>query len=298
MHSEVVALKKQLDHAYSRNRLPVAFIDESYRAESEGFPFYLVSAVVIDFIHVAKIRDLCHKISEESWWHTTAAYQNKWTEKIEGFLGLLAKDPITNVSSIQMEIPNNNLEHARRECLHQISKYLELLGCGLVVIEGRQSQSARRADTSVFSVAAGQNYISKHLKLIQSTPSVEQLLWLPDILSWSLRRFFAVNDARWISRLDGSVSLIDGSGSQYFKSQNVISEISSKKKRPQRAAAKSCDPEKPIDSENEGISRSSGLIMPQDFQTLQHFPQALGQVISPPIDPATLSAWLKSRFPK
>jgi len=44
----------------------------------------------------------------------------------------------------------------------------------------------------------------------------------------------------------------------------IICSDEENKKRPQLAVAKSCGPEKPIDSENEGVSRSSGLIMPQD----------------------------------
>jgi len=298
MHSEVVALKKQLDHAYSRNRLPVAFIDESYQSEREGRPFYLTSASIVNPELIIECRASCFELAEGSWWHTTVAFQDGKRKSIAGFLNHLKITDIENFSCIQLDIKDNDLEHARRECLLQLSKKLEEFGCGLLVIERRQNQSARRSDTAVFSAAASHGYISKHLRLIQSTPSIEKLLWLPDVLSWSLRRHLAVNDSSWISMLDGDLTIIDASRQNSAVSGIEFGADVRKMKRPQLAVAKSCGPEKPIDSENEGVSRSSGLIMPQDFQSLQHFPQALGQVIWPPIDPATLSAWLKSRFPK
>ena len=265
MHSEIVSLKEHLENAYVRNKKPVAFIDESYQSEREGHPFYVISATVFTADQLDEYRQICIDIANGLWWHTTTAFQNRQNLDIQNFIRLLTSSEIANVGSIQFEILNNDLEHARRQCLIQISRYLEVSGCGLIVIERRQNQSARRSDTSLFSAAAGQAFISKHLRLIQSTPSAEQLLWLPDILSWSLRRHFAVNDSTWISLLAGELSLMDVSNEPIIHSETDFGSFSAKKKRSQLAVAKSCDPEKPIDSLNEGVSRSSASIMPQHY---------------------------------
>lgn len=298
MHAEIVSLKEQLSIAYGRNKKPVAFIDESYQSVREGRPFYLVSATVFGADQLDEHRNLCVEIADGFWWHTTSAFQNRQNLDIQSFIQLLTSRHVTNLGSIQLEINRNDLEHARRQCLLQIIKHLEASGCGLIVIERRQNQSARRSDAALFSAAAGEGYVSKHLRLIQSTPSAEQLLWLPDIMSWTLRRYFAVNDSAWISLFSGNLSLMDVSSEQILHSKIDFGESNLKTKRSQLAVAKSCDPEKPIDSVNEGVSRSSDSIMPQQPVSLQHFPQNFGQVIPPPIDPVMLSAWLKSRFPK
>ena len=298
MHSEIVSLKEQLAIAYVRNKKPVAFIDESYQSVHEGLPFYLVSAVMIEPRMLDAARETCLEIAEDYWWHTTDAFQSRKLDRIYEFLSYLALTEINNVVAIQSLIHNNNLEHARRECLIQAVKAAEDFGTGLVVLERRQSQKSQRSDTSLFAKASQDDQIGKHLRFFQVSPSVEQLLWLPDVLSWSIRRLLALGEQSWVEITRNNLGLINVSG-EFLDLNSFCGELPPiNAKRPQRAVAKGCGPAKPVGSSNEGISRSSGSIMPQQSESLQHFPQSFGQLITPPIDPVVLSTWLKSRFPK
>lgn len=287
MHPEIQALKNQLSHAYSRNQRNVAYIDESYRSAVEGLPFYLISAVIIQPAELDEARDASLRISDNDWWHTTSAFQRNDASRIRDLLESLATGICRNVIAVQPIVIENNLEHSRRECLIQLINAADVRECGLVVIERRQSQRARRADIALIAQAMHEQRIPRHLRLFQTTPSVEQLLWLPDVLSWSMRRLMALGELDWVSILNGNLQVL-----------NISLDANPRnKKRPQRAAAKGCGPTKPVGSVNEGISRSSALIMPHGFDILQHFPQHLGNIVTPPFNPAELSAWIRSKFP-
>lgn len=288
MHSEIVILKSLLESQYQINNAPVAFIDESYREEkrNDGYPFYTITATLIPATQLAQVRKDYLKFVGESRWHTTSSFLNGDDEKIIGFVELISKHRAELIVAVQVEIFENNLEHARRECLVQSLAHLQSLGCRLVVIERREDTKSRNADEALVTKAKGAGYINRNLRVMQSQPSAEQLLWGPDLVGWALRRYLALNEHAWISPLVESLQVIDASQAERLK-----------EKRPAPAAAMGSGPASPVNLKGKVANRSSLKSMARPGDTFQSLSPLFSQILRPKHVPQELDLWLRNVFP-
>ncbi|MSZ39944.1 MAG: hypothetical protein F2599_02265, partial [Actinobacteria bacterium] len=166
MNPEARHLQEMLQNLYVRHRGLVGFIDESYRSNrDEEFPFYTVTATILDAEDLSEFRNDYFSIVGGHWWHTTEMYKNGETEKIKDFIRVLANHESELVVSVQVEIEDGDLEHARRECLVQIVSNLSSMGCNLVVYERRKDNKTRNSDAALFSKASRDGFIPRNIRM-------------------------------------------------------------------------------------------------------------------------------------
>ena len=287
MHPEIKQNQLLLSQLYERNRSCVGFIDESYREgfSHDEFPFYTVTATVIAAEKLTELRaDYVQNVG--SWWHTTEMYAQKKTIEISDFIKLVASHEMQVVIAVQVQIENNDIEHARRECLVQVVAKLAQGGCNLVVYERREDNRSKNADTSLFAHAKAAGYVDRNLRLFAGHPAAEPLLWGLDLIGWALRRHLAVSDSQWIFPLLTRLEIIDASANTALKA-----------KGPQPAAAKGSGPDSFVGLRGEGKNRSSDLSMPR-FGDKENNLFAIFSSISQPLhQPEMLSNWLRSQYP-
>jgi hypothetical protein len=258
MHPELVQLEALLGELYGRHNGQVAFVDESYREGGRAgeFPFYTVTATLIPIENLKRLRLDFIRIAGGSWWHTTDAYQRGDLESMFEFLELIVSRDLRSITSVQVNVRENDLELARRVCLIQTAVQLEDFDCRLIVMERREDRSSRNADSSLFSKAKASGLTPRNLITFAAHPAAEHLLWAPDLVGWAIRRHLAADDSVWARIVANQIEVIDVSG---FWGLNA--------KGPKPAAAKGSGPGYSVDPRGEGKSRSSSLSIArtQDF---------------------------------
>ena len=213
-------------------------------------------------------------------------YSQKKTLEISDFIKRVASDEMQVVIAVQVQIENNDIEHARRECLVQVVAKLSQDGCKLVVYERREDNRSKNADTSLFARAKAAGYVDRNLRLFAGHPAAEPLLWGPDLIGWALRRHLAVSDSQWIFPLLTRLEIIDAS---------AVAALNTK--GPQPAAAKGSGPDSFVGLKGEGKNRSSIKSMPR-FGDKENNLFAIFNVVSKPLhEPEMLSNWLKGQYP-
>lgn len=280
-------LQYLLQNLYSRHRGTVAFIDESYRVGSQyEFPFYTVTSTILNVANLSEIRDQYFRTVGSHHWHTTDRFRNGEKEKIREFISLLSYHNSGLIVSIQVEIENGDLEHARRECLIQIVSRLSHRGCGLVVYERREDSKARNADASLFSKAIRNGFLPRNIRVFASSPSSEKLLWGPDLAGWAIRRYVAMNEIEWVLPFLESCEVIDASLGMTLK-----------KKEPKPAAAKGFGPDSSVGQKGEEKNRSSLKSIAQFAGTEKGIFDIFPKLSNPLHEPALLRSWLLKEFP-
>lgn len=287
MHPEIKHLQSSLSNLYERNRSPVGFIDESYREDSwtDEYPFYTVTATVVAADDIEYFRqDYVDAVGD--WWHTTKMFEQKKHDDINDFISLVSEHKTEILVSVQVEIEENDIEHARRECLVQVAARLYDLGCNLIVYERREDNPSRNADSSLFDRARSAGFLPRNLRLFAGHPRAEHLLWGPDLTGWALRRHLALGDSKWIQPLLGQFEMIDASTGKALKT-----------KGPQPAAAKGSGPDSFVGPMGEGKNRSSENSMARFGGIEKGLFQIFPNVRNPKHDPEALSLWLREQFP-
>lgn len=287
MKQEAHLLQEMLQKLYSRHQGWVGFVDESYRARSDAdFAFYIAIATVLDIKKIAEYREAYYSTAGGAWWHTTDVYRDGDRQRIKDFIHVLAGHESKFVISVQIEIGNDSLEHARRECLVQLVSKLSQLGCDLVVYERREDGKARNADAALFSRAKRDGFLSRNTVVFAGSPSIERLLWGPDLIGWAMRRYLAIGEPQWIGPVARKCDVIDISVARKLK-----------EKGPEPAAAMDPDPDSSVGQKDEGKNRSSHGSMPQKYSFEKDIFALFHSQSEPNHDPGTLKMWLQREFP-
>lgn len=189
--------RRLLGSAYERLKDDsfVAFVDESYVVPENAHgskTFYIATAYVAPVgIHEDVRADLAH-IVDGDYWHTTEAHTAGNSEKIhelcayiseagpdEGFL-LAIKSPMGEGGEAD--------EEARVACLTALLSQLHsgtmVPRPALVVIEERRHQGQRAKDAKTIKAIRRDGLIG-NMVVVFTSPSIESLLWVPDIVSFA-----------------------------------------------------------------------------------------------------------------
>lgn len=212
--------RRNLDTAYSRcGSAFVAYLDESFRgpAEHEGEdPFYLMTAVVVQKRDMNAIREELQVIADGTYWHTTEAFQTETgTEQVMGMLKYLAEgdEPVVVALRRGLDEKAKTLEEARALCLTKLASTLSAptLECrtDLLVLEERRNRDLKGLDEKTIKTARSSGAVPRNLVFHQTSPSCERLLWLPDLVSFSLRREVANGETRLMDVIRPMTQIID-----------------------------------------------------------------------------------------
>lgn len=188
-----------LESAYRYNTdRPVAYLDESYRVERPGATYYLMTAAVVQADQRDIVRhDIC-EIADGNYWHTTEALRtSQGVTTTRTFLDYLGDPKGTETYFIALEQPiqptDTTGEQARANCLTELmstlnSKDSPTGSVDLFVLEERLHRKMINRDAGTKDRAIKSGRIRPGTRLFQTSPSVEQLLWLPDLVCSAYRQ--------------------------------------------------------------------------------------------------------------
>lgn len=193
--------------AYRRSRGPVAFLDESYQVPDPVIAptetFYIFTAVIVTFDQMDELRNGLGEIAENTWWHTTKALlEEEGRIKTREMLEFLAEGPETCIIAFQVPVDSQDHdgEAARRACYRGLA--IELAAgrenawapVDLLVLEERNQNNFRTKDRLNHRELIAEKHIPQPTRLLQTSPAVERLLWLPDLVSSAYRRTLTHTD--------------------------------------------------------------------------------------------------------
>lgn len=212
--------RRNLDTAYSRCSSDfVAYLDESFRgpAEHEGEdPFYLMTAVVIQKRDMEPVRKELVEIANGTYWHTTEAFQTETGAKqVISMLQYLADgdEPVVVALRRGFDDKVRTLEEARALCLTKLASTLSApefeSRTDLLVLEERRNRDLKGLDEKTIKAARSSGAVPRNLVFHQTSPSCERLLWLPDLVSFSLRREVANGEKRLMDVIRPMTEIID-----------------------------------------------------------------------------------------
>lgn len=193
--------------AYRRTGSHVAYLDESYQApdpiDHHRKTFYLFTAVIVAQSDMAELRCGIREIAGSSHWHTTEALLTECGRQATAdMLGYLADGQEACVIAHQVEVDrtDHDAEDARRACYRSLATELAAGRAGswdpveLLVLEERNQSNFRNKDEKNHKELVRENMVPRHTRLLQTSPSVERLLWLPDLVSAAFRRTITHKD--------------------------------------------------------------------------------------------------------
>ncbi|GAC85223.1 hypothetical protein GP2_031_00350 [Gordonia paraffinivorans NBRC 108238] len=197
-----------LAEAYRGTKNPVAYLDESYQAPdpitAHRSTFYLFTAVIVAHESMDELRDGLRQIADSNWWHTTDALQEpRGLAATKDMLDFLAEGGETCVVAHQVPVDSSDhdAEEARRACYRALGTELAAGKPGgwdpveLFVLEKRNQSNFRNKDAKNHKELVREQAIPRHTRLLQTSPSIERLLWLPDLVSAAYRRTITHSDA-------------------------------------------------------------------------------------------------------
>lgn len=191
---------RKLGEAYAQNKgKSVAYLDETYRTPTDKpgeNPFYVISAVVVrSEDRVGLAADLSHIVGA-NYWHTTEELKNE-----QGRMRVLelckylreGTEPCLIACKIESFSAARGTEELRRICL--LAMLGALWGGGdewppveLMILERRASANLVSADQHTMKMARSNGLVGRSAQLLQVSPSVEPLFWLPDLVSSAVRQ--------------------------------------------------------------------------------------------------------------
>lgn len=189
--------KELLAEAYGRSSsASVAFVDESYqdhKSQPGKPPFYIVTAVVVRKCDMASVRKSLAEIAAEGYWHTTEARRTQGgPQKIDAMVDYLAEGGKALVVAISRGFDAvTPIEDVRAECLRDVASSVadpKRHSVDLMILEERPGDKAKAIDASTISSARESGELPRELRLFQTSPWHESLLWLPDLAANVIRR--------------------------------------------------------------------------------------------------------------
>lgn len=205
---------RDLQQLYDRSPSRVAFVDEAF--DEGAKPFYVMSAVIVDFGILEDTRDDLIEIAADAWpdrvyWHTSTALASDDADIIacaEELIRFVAESDAISVCAIDAEPEHfEDMEKLRAYTMHCLAMVLcKSHGVDVMVIERRRAGAEELADTQTLNKIRTTDGL-RHLRVHQGTPSSEQLLWAPDLVASTLRRRISRGQPEWFEPLREKTSI-------------------------------------------------------------------------------------------
>lgn len=193
--------------AYRRVNGSVAYLDESYQTfdtvVDPAATFYIFAAVIVQADQRDELRAGLLEIAGGDWWHTSEALlQEEGRAKTRDMLEFLAEGPEMSIIGLQVPVGDHDRdgEIARRDCYRGLAIELATGRDGLwdpvelLVLEERNQSNFRNKDRRNHVELVSEKSVPRNTRLLQTSPSAEQLLWLPDLVSAVYRRTLTHRD--------------------------------------------------------------------------------------------------------
>ena len=174
----------------------IAFVDQSYVAPEEDFSesFYILVGTAIKFEHLGSTRSLLRETAQSSYWHTTESMRScDGRKKVEEMLKLCDDfEDLQYIACLRPLQRNQDIEHARQDCLEQLITTLTKNEHSLkgIIFEARHSQSDNDKDRNTLKRMRKKKLLHPEINLAWVSPADETCLWIPDLVAFTYRRTF------------------------------------------------------------------------------------------------------------
>lgn len=191
---------RALGDAYTQNKgKPVAYLDETYRARTDRpdeAPFYLFTAVIVAAQDRAGLTADLLSIVGSNYWHTTDNLKREADHpKVLELCKYLGEgvEPCLIACKVEDSTGSGDAEEMRRTCMLALFGALCTGGdawptVDLLIMERRADRQQVSADQHTVKMARSQQVIGRATRVEQVSPSLEPLLWLPDLVSSAARQ--------------------------------------------------------------------------------------------------------------
>jgi len=217
---ELSTKKTLLENAYSRlgGGSYVAFVDESYvipEISNENASFYILTAYIAPVRLHSAVRDDLVAIVDDEYWHTTEAHVAGKGELIHDLCRYISEGGDDEAILIALKAPISDSvdgdEEARKACfaslLGELHSGARVPRTQLVVVEERRHQGQRAADVKAVKDIRATGAIGQ-IVVHFTSPSVERLLWVPDIVSFAQNHKERGVPSGYAAHLDGYIEVI------------------------------------------------------------------------------------------
>lgn len=219
----------------------VAFLDESYRLRKDcrpgEQPFYAIAAIVLPVTSHQAVRDSLRAIAAGTFWHTVDLQQSTQgraqIEKMTDYLASYA-DPCV----VAVRHTPHDEEEAVGMRATSLTALLAALGglaadqitadphrigaqpsmpklpaTHMMVLERQRRREDTARDLHTVTEARRRGLIGRHYPVRHVSPTVEHLLWLPDLVSHIYRRYITHGEDL-VTQLDAQTITIDMPGTK------------------------------------------------------------------------------------
>lgn len=199
----------------------VGYVDESYRLASDcrdgETPFYVMAAVLLRLEDHAGIRNNLANIAGYQWWHTTELQQTaRGRQRIEDMTNYLARyhDPCVIAVRHTPAVVDTG-RTMRATCLAALMETITTAPANpvtapaqMVVLEKQREHQDTDRDRHTINEARRAGRIPRNAPVHFVSPSIENLLWLPDLVTNTYRRYVTHRDPL-ITALNDQTLMID-----------------------------------------------------------------------------------------
>jgi hypothetical protein len=192
---------RAVEDAYRRTNGPVAYLDESYQAPDKvathAQTFYIFTAVVVNQKNMDIVRAELAVIADDTRWHTSDALMTEvGRERTVKMLEYLAEgpEPCVIAHRVSVDLDDRDAERARRSCYRGLAVEMAAGRTGawdpieLLVLEERNQRNLKNKDAANHRELVAEQLLPRNTRLLQISPAIEHLLWLPDLVSSAFRR--------------------------------------------------------------------------------------------------------------
>lgn len=177
---------------------PVAYLDETYHAETDGRTrFYVMAAVVVLHQDRDPLREEIDKLVPDGWWHTTEQLQSDDGRK--RVLELLSTFQVPDETCVIVDMtPIDDTDRDGRTARGVVlGRLLTALYTGelgthppvrLAVMEAQRESRVNNADRSVRRQLVLEKTVNESSTFVAVSPGSEHLLWLPDLVCSAYRQ--------------------------------------------------------------------------------------------------------------
>ncbi|QEN12872.1 hypothetical protein ACRDU6_09385 [Mycolicibacterium sp. ELW1] len=198
--------QRAVHDAYERTKGPVAYLDESYQAPADGShqgSFYLFTAVLVAVKDMATLRSGLDEIADCDYWHTSEALKTDDGRALtRQMLDYLAEgiEPCVITHRVTVDADDSDAEEARKQCYQALTVALTTGRTGawdpvdLLILEERNQRNFKNKDQANHKELVSTKLVPRQTRLLQTSPSCEHLLWLPDLAASAYRRTITHQD--------------------------------------------------------------------------------------------------------
>ncbi len=188
-----------LQRLYRENTGPVAFLDESYRADG-ATTYYIVATALVAPDYLSETRELLRNYYGGETMHAAPMYHRRELSSLRGGIDLAARhhDGADIVVHTPIAAGDRFGTHARHRCLAHLLPLLHAEdGVSLFVLDSFNREDANEADRRIFRDLRREGNLSRTTTEHHTRPSNEPLLGLPDLLAWAYRQEYTNRAREW-----------------------------------------------------------------------------------------------------